>query len=359
MKRTFLFSILVISLLQAKAQAPAGYYNSAEGLNGTALRGALHGIIKDHNSLSYNELWNAFKSTDKRTDNGKVWDIYSDRPGSTPPYLYTFGTDQCGSYSSENDCYNREHSWPQSHFNDAFPMRSDLYHLYPTDGWVNNKRGNYAYGEVSSPTWISLNGSRLGPNTFPGYSGTVFEPIDSFKGDLARTYFYMATRYYTEDGGWNNWAMANKAELKPWAIAMLLEWHHNDPVSQKEINRNNAVYVIQNNRNPFIDHPEYADCIWGVGDCSGAPTSIAATQKTRFAMYPNPARQQATLDLSGMAAAAQVTVAVKNLQGQVLIFQKENGGGLLPLDVSGWAKGIYLVEVTGNKGRMIKKLVVE
>lgn len=358
MKPAILLSIFFLAAFSGKAQAPPSYYNTAEGLNGTALRSALHQIIKDHNSLGYAALWNAYQTTDKRPDNGKVWDIYSDRPGSTPPYYFTFGSDQCGSYDSENDCYNREHSWPQSYFNDNEPMRSDLFHVYPTDGWVNNKRNNFAYGEVSAPAWTSMNGSKLGPNTYPGYSGTVFEPIDSFKGDLARTYFYMATRYYTEDGGWNNWAMANKAELKPWAIAMLLEWHHNDPVSLKEVNRNNAVYAKQNNRNPFIDYPEYADCIWGTGDCN-SPAGVSVLKKKTITIYPNPARQQVTLDLKGTIASEKVSVAVKNLQGQILIFRKENGGEIVSFDLSGWAKGIYLVEVTGSAGRITEKLVVE
>ena len=358
MKQFFLFAFLLFSF-GVQAQAPATYYSSATGLGGTALKSALHNIIKGHTSLGYAALWEAYKTTDKRPDNGKVWDIYSDKPGSTAPYFFTFGTDQCGSYSAENDCYNREHSWPQSYFDSNEPMKSDLFHVYPTDGWVNNKRGNYAYGKVNSPTWTSLNGSKLGPNAYPGYSGTVFEPIDSFKGDIARTYFYMATRYYTEDSGWENWAMADGATLKPWVISLLLEWHHNDPVSQKEINRNNAIYAKQHNRNPFIDHPEFADCIWGTGDCSGAPTSVETAQLLQVAMYPNPAQAQVTLDLKGMQASEKVQVAIKNLQGQILLFQKENGGKLLPISVSGWAKGIYLVEISSAQGRYVQKLIVE
>src|SRR5690606_19586426 len=146
-----------------------------------------------------------------------------------------------------------------------------LFHLYPTDGYVNGKRSNFPYGEVNNPNWVSENGSKLGQNSYPGNPGSLaFEPLAAYKGDLARTYFYMSTRYYGEDGGWQNWEMANGAELKTWAIQMLLDWHHNDPVSEKEIARNNAIYIIQENRNPFIDHPEYADCIWGnTKECSG------------------------------------------------------------------------------------------
>jgi hypothetical protein len=141
-------------------------------------------------------------------------------------------------------------------------MVSDLFQVYPTDGYVNGKRGNYPFGETNNPTWTSSNGSELGPCFNTGYTGTVFEPIDAYKGDLARTYFYMATRYLGEDGNWAGSPMVDGAEPKEWALAMLLNWHLNDPVSQKEIDRNDSIYILQGNRNPFIDHPEYVGYIW-------------------------------------------------------------------------------------------------
>ncbi len=263
-----LFSPLLL-IFTLTGQAPTGYYDSAEGLEGEALRSALHNIIDNHQVQSYSSLHTYFVSTDAKPD-GTVWDMYSDIPGGTPPYVYHFvSSDQCGNYNSEGDCYNREHSWPKSWFNNASPMKSDLFHVYPTDGYVNGQRGNYPYGEVNSPSWTSMNGSKRGSNSYPGYSGVVFEPIDEYKGDLARTYFYMSVRYYTEDSSWDSNGMVDGADLLPWAASMLLEWHHSDPVSEKETDRNNAVYTIQNNRNPFIDHPEWADCIWG-NNC-GAP----------------------------------------------------------------------------------------
>lgn len=246
---------------QSYSQAPAGYYSSAEGLSGAQLLSALHNIIDDHNVVSYTSLWTHFQSSDKKS-NGKVWDMYSDVPDGTPPYEFSFGSDQCGNYSGEGDCYNREHSWPQSWFNSASPMTSDLFHLYPTDGYVNGQRGNYAYGEVGTATWTSDNGSKKGNCIYPGFSGTVFEPIDEFKGDFARTYFYMSTRYLGEDSGWSNSDMTTKSTLKPWAKNLLMEWHIKDPVSAKETARNNVVYGIQQNRNPFIDRPEFAMLIF-------------------------------------------------------------------------------------------------
>lgn len=268
MIKRFLLFIVNVFLISVTlfAQIPAGYYDSAAGKTGTTLQQALHDIISPHTSVSYTPgVWNSFQTTDVRPspNNTKIWDMYSDIPSGTPVYEYTVSTNQCGTYSGEGSCYNREHSFPKSWFGAASPMVTDLHHIFATDGYVNNKRGNYPYGEVSSPTWTSTNGSKLGPCSYPGYTGTVFEPIDEYKGDFARAYFYMATRYYGEDSGWPGSDMVNGSQPKPWALNMLKEWSANDPVSTKEIDRNNAIYQIQGNRNPFIDHPEYVGEIWG------------------------------------------------------------------------------------------------
>ena len=260
MKRIFLSIALTFQVLIAFAQIPANYYNTATGLTGTPLRSALHLIIDNHTVKSYAFLYTIYTTSDIKP-NGKVWDMYSDNPGGTPPYTFNFGQ-TCGNYSNEGDCYNREHSWPQSWFNSSSPMVSDAFHVYPTDGKVNGIRSNYPYGEVTTPSITTLNGSKLGPCTFPGYTGTVFEPIDEYKGDFARTYFYMCTRYYTEDSGWQTNDMITGANLKPWALELMKKWNQQDPVSAKEIARNNAVFAHQGNRNPFIDHPEYACMIW-------------------------------------------------------------------------------------------------
>jgi endonuclease I len=242
------------------SQIPPGYYDAAEGLYGEELRAALQQIIDDHNIQSNANLWIHFQSSDVK-ENGKVWDMYSDVPGGTPAYEYTFTVDQCGSYTSEGDCYNREHSFPQSWYGDSPPMSTDLFHIYPTDGWVNAQRSNWPFGEVGNVNWTSTNGSKRGQSSFPGYNGTVFEPLDEYKGDFARTYFYMLTRYMNLVSGWQT-DMLSGNNFSNWARAMLLEWDAQDPVSQKEIDRNNAVYVAQGNRNPYIDRPEFGQHVW-------------------------------------------------------------------------------------------------
>ncbi|MEI6061531.1 MAG: endonuclease [Bacteroidota bacterium] len=283
MKQILPTFLLVILIMLARAQAPAGYYNNAAGKTGTALQQALHDIIHNNTNVSYATLWTSFQSTDKRSD-GKVWDMYSDIPGGTPPYEFTFGANQCGNYNGEGDCYNREHSWPKSWFGgEVAPMYTDLFHLVPTDGYVNNMRSNYGFGDVGTASWTSLNGSKLGNCIDPGYTGVVFEPNDGYKGDFARNYFYMSTRYYNEDSGWPGSEMVTGSQFKPWAKAMLLIWAQQDPVSQKELDRNNAVYAIQHNRNPFIDHPEYANAIWGTNTgILDEPAQVA------LQVYPNP-----------------------------------------------------------------------
>ncbi len=238
-----------------------GYYDATYKLYGTALRAALHNLIKGHTVTSYDGLYTAFVSTDSKP-NGKIWDIYSDVPNGTPAYEYSHGSKKCGSYTQEGDCYNREHSWPDSWLGATNPARSDLFHMYPTDGYVNNRRSNYPFGKVGSATWTSTNGSKVGTCVYPGYSGIVFEPINEFKGDLARSSMYMSVRYYTEDGAWITTPATNKSDILPWYANILYDWSVIDTVSLKEINRNNAIFSIQKNRNPFIDHPEYAAEIW-------------------------------------------------------------------------------------------------
>lgn len=273
MKNFLVLTLTLLTLFSASAQIPSGYYSTATG-TGAALKTQLYNIIKGHTALSYSALWTAYQYTDRKAD-GTLWDMYSN-------CSFTYATDQCGGYTNECDCYNREHSWPKSWFNDATPMYTDLFHIVPTDGKVNGMRSNYPFGTVSSPTYTSGNGSKLGPCSFPGYTGIVFEPVDEYKGDFARNYFYMATRYENIISSWHSNDVNAEAILQPnsfpvfeeWFVNLLITWHNADPVSQKEIDRNNVIYTnYQHNRNPFIDHPEYVAAIWGLGTVLPEPTN--------------------------------------------------------------------------------------
>ncbi|MDA3865343.1 MAG: endonuclease [Salinivirgaceae bacterium] len=281
----FLFLLTILFFSTYLFAQPAGYYDAATG-TGYALKTQLHYIIDGHNSQTYDALWTHFQVTEVDNyyeNDGSPLDMYSENPDGTDPYNWTFVSDQCGNYSGEGSCYNREHSFPKSWFNDGYPMYTDLFHLYLTDGYVNGQRGNFPFGEVGTASWTSQNGSKKGASSYPGYTGTVFEPIDEFKGDFARTYFYMATRYENVVSGWSSPMLDGSTNqvYEDWALSMLLEWHANDPVSLKERDRNDAVYGIQDNRNPFIDHPEWVNSIWGGGtenpEPDNQPTSFTAT----------------------------------------------------------------------------------
>ena len=275
----FMFSL-------ALAQAPAGYYNGTEGLTGAALKTKLSEIITaGHKDNGYDGLYNGYPTTDSDhfyENDGTVLDMYSENPTGTDPYTYRHGIKKCGNYSVEGDCYNREHIVPQSFFNQQSPMRGDIHFVRPTDGKVNGMRSNYPFGAVNSPSFTSKNGTKVGPSSSPGYGGTVAEPIDEFKGDIARMVFYFVTRYESRLSSFSTGNMLGGSPypgLQAWEKDVLLAWSIQDPVSPTEIERNNASYVFQKNRNPFIDHPEWVQLIWGSQtvdtQAPSAPTNLA------------------------------------------------------------------------------------
>lgn len=265
MKRitTFILSLVLLANLTLYAAIPSGYYTAADNKKSTALLSALHGCIDGHTTLSYGSLENYYDDTDWTSD-GYVWDMYS-----TCKFTMSDGN---GSQKKVCDAWNKEHSVPQSWFNEQSPMKSDLFHVYPTDARVNNFRGNMPYGETSNRSYIDGDSHALGyigSSSFSGYTGKVFEPIDEYKGDFARTYFYMVARYLdknfnqSENGKVVFTYSGGTAGLTTYAINLFLKWHRQDPVSKKEIDRNDAVYKHQKNRNPFIDYPYLAEYIWG------------------------------------------------------------------------------------------------
>lgn len=240
----------------------------------------LYNLIKGHKVASYGAIWGAFDSTDTSEsvipDSGgctqpgadgdhDIPDIYSNK-------CWEEFSEQCGQYSHEGDCYNREHSWPKSWWGgDKIPAYTDLHHLYPTDGKVNSKRSNYPFCKVAAASY-HYEGSKLGSCDAVasyGFSGTGFELKDEWKGNIARSYFYMATRY-----GGDGYTCCDKEavsgfDIKPWQVSLLLDWHAADPVSGWERERNSDICAQQLNRNPYIDHPEWVAKIFKTAE--GAP----------------------------------------------------------------------------------------
>ncbi len=286
---------------------PANYYDTVTTQNCAALKSVLkwrttagmtpktYGDLFTQYTVSDIKPREVFYAAPNNTPN-VIWDIYSDNPTGTDPYNFTptigpgFLRGSCSSfnYSNESDCYNREHSVPQNWFGaNASPSsvgpESDYHHIFPTDGKVNGVRSNYIYGEVTSPTTTSLNGSKLGPNAFAGLTGTAFEPINEFKGDLARAFLYFVTRYEANMPNWPGGGEGVQA-FDPTTypsvdipyLQLMMKWSGQDPVSQKEIDRNNAAFTYQGNRNPYVDHPEYVDRVWSNGCLGILPVQVVS-----------------------------------------------------------------------------------
>ena len=310
---SLLLSMAVIALTSL-ASEPVNYYKSALGKSDESLMTALCNIIRDHREVSYTSgLLSAFRTADTDSE-GYIIDIYSNvryRP-----------SDNGSSASHVGEGYNREHSFPRSWFDGAVaPMNTDVFHVYPTDIKVNSQRGNNPYGVCANGTRLSYSNyvakGKLGTCTYPGYSGTVFEPDDEYKGDLARTYFYMATCYKNELPSWPGSAQldyrTNKYKaFSTWTINMLMEWTRLDPVSEKEIKRNEAIYGIQGNRNPFIDHPELAEYIWG--DMQGKTWTGSSSVVTPTITTP---ANGSTIDLGSTPVGTELHYTI-NLKGEGL-----------------------------------------
>ena len=307
MKRILLLSLFLPVLVFS--QIPAGYYDGTSSLTGYALKTKLHEIISSKNiNWHYGDLNEFYNKTDldKYYDHDAsnttiLLDIYSEIPTGPDAYEYTVAN-VTGSASEEGQGWNREHIMPQSTFNSNYPMYSDLFYVIPTDARINQLRSNYPYGMVkttTTPFYTFSNGSRINTNATAGsgYTGRVYEPIDEFKGDIARSLLYFVVRYEGKLGLFNYYNGTSAANdrspldgteekaFEDWYIAMLLQWHNQDPVSQKEIDRNNEVYALQRNRNPFIDNPQWVNVIWNQTPNSSepqAPTNLNVTQNSAY-----------------------------------------------------------------------------
>lgn len=248
------------NVITGKAAIPDGYYDGVSGKKGADnILNALNTCIsKDYNEIAYKGLEPHYLKTDFYGDT--LWDMYS-----TCRFTYE---DANVPQKKVCDGWNKEHVCCQSWLGSG-PMVSDLFNVYPTDARINNLRSNYPYGVVSTFSGFSGDPDKHGLGKL-GSSvagvGTVYEPDDRYKGDFARTFFYMVARYRSNilnSGNGSQMFSSNPTNLTTYALNFLLQWHRNDPVSEKEIDRNQAVYGEQKNRNPFIDYPDLVEYIWG------------------------------------------------------------------------------------------------
>ena len=283
---TLLFSTFVLSnsnkeVAITEAAAPSNYYSSiTSNMKGDTLKEALYNIIKNHDKQSYDGLEVAMKVTDRDynlspigtdDDDPYMHLLYADYNGSKSTAQKwsksqgSYGTTEQGKY-----VWNKEHIWAKSNGFDtkSLPAYSDLHHLRASDWKCNNTRSNYPFGNVSSHTTSNASYDWTGNRRTDNYlSNGVFEPRDSDKGDVARALFYMATRYYSGDGsGGTHLSLTNGTDSSggKWGyLDTLLAWHEADPVDEFEAHRNDLIYEqFQHNRNPYIDHPEYARAVF-------------------------------------------------------------------------------------------------
>lgn len=321
----------MLAVLTVKASIPSGYYSSLDGKSDESLKNQLYEIINKHTQLKYKSLWDCFPQTDVYPDqvDGRslVWDMYSDN-WNTKKYYYYGGTTGL----------NREHSVPKSWWGNSgssyteiekFLAGTDLMHLFPSDGTANQAKNNYPLGVVSTATFdngtVKVGYAEAGQG---GGAKYVFEPADEYKGDFARVYFYMATCYqeytwkYTYMFITKTTATDSYLSLQPWAYNMLLDWCRQDPVSQKEIDRNESVYKIQGNRNPFVDNPELVEYIWGnkrgekysINTTSGSPTLVSPQNDSElnFGEVAIGKSQYVDLLLKGENLTGTLTVSINN-----------------------------------------------
>lgn len=384
MKKNFAL-LFLLGITLSFAQIPVGYYSTAIG-SGYTLKTQLKTIITTgHTDQGYGALWTLFTQSAFRDyyyeNDGSLLDIYSENPTPSPPplnndpYSFTSTSQQCGSYSGEGVCYNREHLVPQSFFDDYAidPMKNDPFHVVPSDGSVNGARGNYPFGTVSSPSYTSLNGSKRGNNVvtpFSSYSGLVFEPLDEFKGDIARAFFYFATRYQDDMTNFYNAANSSTCQAKNMFdgstnkvfsdafILLLIKWHKQDPVSAKEIAQNNAIYAFQGNRNPFIDTPAYVCNIWTTfcNTVDTLPTDTFEALANNISIYPNPS-SNGTFSISSSIELKSFTIY--NVNGQI-VQEVKNPSTVSneTYSVSNLSRGFYLVKIDSEYGSTTKKIIV-
>lgn len=263
------------NVITGVAAIPDGYYDGVSGKKGADnILNALNTCIsKDYKEISYKALEPHYLNTDFYSDT--LWDMYS-----TCRFTYE---DANIPQKKVCDGWNKEHVCCQSWLGSG-PMVSDMFNVYPTDARINNLRSNYPYGVVSTFSGFSGDPDKHGLGKLGSSKagvGTVYEPDDRYKGDFARTFFYMVARYRSNvlnSGNGSRMFSSNPTNLTTYALNFLLQWHRNDPVSEKEIDRNQAVYGEQNNRNPFIDYPDLVEYIWG--DKVGQTVNLSAMVPT-------------------------------------------------------------------------------
>lgn len=346
----------ILSCFFLSAGIPPSYYNDADGKNKSELKTALHVIICQdttgyfRHGSGHGHTWEAFYYTDRDVETNAVIDMYSSKIRYFP--------DPNPNFSSFGYEVHIEHSMPKSWWGSltTAPYK-DLHHLYPADGSTNISKSNHPLGVVSGTVSMDNGVSKVGYANYDGYSGKVFEPADEYKGDFARSYFYMVTAYQNYYSLWNSPMLLKNTypTLNNWSIELLLSWHHNDAVSEKELKRTEVVYNPQGNRNPFIDHPELADYIWGqnVDDLWGQTLSLTDVEFNDWKLLADPTDSKINVRSSTITP---ININIYHLNG-INIFSYSS---LTNSDISipKVAEGIYIVEIISDNQLLREKIII-
>ncbi len=349
--------ILVCFASMAYSQIPKDYYKSAEGLKGTELKTALHKIIRGHKQYFYTKgkpnVWEILKESDRDTVNpDNIILIYTGK-----------SINANDNYHAKN--WNREHVWAKSHgnFGTAIGTGTDVHAIRPCTPKVNSARSNYDFAEGGEPYILD------GEDTGCKFTSNSWEPRDAVKGDIARMIFYMATRYegnYEENGETINEldlelidyvGSYSKKQPVHGKLSDLLKWHKQDPVDSMEIRRNEVVFKYQKNRNPFIDHPEFVNLIYGNSSSTGIKqfTNIYIVKA-----YPNPAKSFIIVELNdniGENDKFQVQIFDMNGKQQLNIGINSN---MNLINCNNLNKGMYVLKVVDDKKVVsTQKIVIE
>ena len=353
LKTFYPIALFLIITLSVRAAIPVGYYSNLDGKITADLKTAAFQDIKTHTSLKYDDMWTYFPQTDFLPANPtEIWDMYSNNI-----VLFT-------AHSS----IDKEHCVPNSWWGgptvDNEYAYGDLMNLFPSNNSINRSKGNNPLCEVGTTTPAGNNGvSKSGSSITEGYTGSGFEPADEYKGDFARTYFYMATCYQdyttwrTDSTGQYEITGGVYPSFQPWAIPLLLKWIRMDPVSDKERIRNETVYRLQNNRNPYVDYPQLAEYVWGNMKDSifhlNAETGIESQISRKLSISPNPARDQITLNFDEPAGTFHYSIY--SMTGSVVL----SGNTDSPtITVSGLQGGVYSCVVETASEKLTSKLII-
>ncbi len=339
----YLLSLLMFLSFFSPAQVPDGYYESAQELSGEALKTALYEIIRGHTAFPYTaattDVWDILKETDRDTANSEnVILFYSG-----------WSVNAAQEYNNANG-WTREQVWAISHgdFGTGKGVGTDVHHIRPVDLSVNSARSNKDFDWGGS---LYVDGD--GPTEC--YSNAVsWEPRDAVKGDVARMLFYMAVRYEGENGELdlelmddvNTSALTEPGKGYHGKLSALLEWHVSDPVDSFEIRRNEIIYSYQENRNPFIDHPEFVHKIWTV-------TGIDAVKEKPFNVFPNPAKDFIHVEND---RGQPLEIVLLSVEGKTLLSDKSTAK--IKLDVGNIPEGLYFLKLILPNETFTEKVVI-